>query len=243
MMRLGFIVLAAAALAVAVIAAAASGEPPELRGTIDLAGLWPPAIAAEKLLLMLGLAALLMVVLGAVLGVVYGLGWLAHRVLRRFWRIAGVAGLAVVWPGFALAGDSTVNVPVGAWADAVLAFAGDHLAALVLAVVAALCRKLPAEAVTFLRMMRAEQLLERAIGAGINQVRGATAGRVLTLDLGSAVTAKAVQYAIDHGPGSLVDWMGGREGIAEKIWARLDLEPVADASAPDFVRIARGAVS
>lgn len=140
MMRLGFIVLAAAALAVAVIAAAASAELPVLRGAVDLPPVWSTAIAAEHLLVILDRAAMLMVAVGALLGIIYGLGWLAQRVLRRIWRIAGFAAFALVWPGFALAGDSTVDVPVGAWADAVLVFAGDHLAALVLAVVAALCR-------------------------------------------------------------------------------------------------------
>ena len=240
MMRQAFIVFAAVAVAAAILGSCAAAELPALRGTHDAAlPLWPVEPAAARLLLALERAAAIMVTIGFALGLV----WIAHRVFRRFWHVAGVAAFALVWPALAIAADSTVTVPIGTWADAVLSFAGDHLAALVLAVVAALCRKLPAEAVTFLRMMRAEQLLDRAIGAGINQVRGATAGRVLTLDLGSAVTAKAVQYAIDHGPGSLVDWLGGREGVAEKIWARLDLDPTVEASTPDFVRLARAASS
>lgn len=137
---------------------------------------------------------------------------------------------AVLLAPHALAADSTVTVPLGAWAEAVLAFAGDHLAALVLAVVAALCRKLPAEAVNVLRMMRVEQLLDRAIGAGINEVRGAVLGKTLTIEVGSEVVARAAQYAVDHGPPNLVAWMGGPEAIAAKIRARLDLEAAAGAS-------------
>lgn len=232
MMRLGFIVLAATALTVAALAAAAAAEVPTLRATIEVSPLWPPPLAAEYLLSVLCRAAVLMVATGVALGIVYALGWLAHRVLRRFWHVGGLAVLVLVWPGFAFASDSTVTMPVGVWADAVLVFAGDHLAALVLAAVAALCRKLPAEAVNYLRMMRVEQLLDRAIGAGINGVRGAVFGKTLTIEVGSEVVAKAAQYAIDHGPPSLIAWMGGPEAIAAKIRARLDLEE--DAGTPDW---------
>lgn len=120
---------------------------------------------------------------------------------------------------------TAVSVPAGDWLTDTAAFLGPLLAAAVLWMV----RKLPPQVASLLMSMRVDQLLNKAIAYGINSVREATHDKPLTVDVGNAVIAKALQYAIDHGPGKLIDWMGGTEMIREKIIARLNLDAKAAA--------------
>ncbi len=78
---------------------------------------------------------------------------------------------------------------------------------------------------------RVELLLSNAIGYGLNAVAGAVKGKTLDVDVGNQVLAAALQYAVDNAPGWLQSWAGGPEGLAKKIWARLNLGDGADDSA------------
>jgi hypothetical protein len=50
------------------------------------------------------------------------------------------------------------------------------------------------------------------------------------------VLAQALQYAVDNAPGWLQTWAGGPEGLAKKIWSRLNLgEGADDAAIPAIV--------
>ena len=75
------------------------------------------------------------------------------------------------------------------------------------------------------KLFQVEQLLKNAILAALNATKGATEGQALTLNVGSEVLAKALQYAVNNGQGWLIEWMGGRKGVEEKIIARLSLAP------------------
>lgn len=75
------------------------------------------------------------------------------------------------------------------------------------------------------KLFQVEQLLKNSILAAINATKGATEGQQLTVNVGSEVLAKAVQYAVDNGAAWLIDWMGGRKGVESKIIARLPLAP------------------
>lgn len=55
--------------------------------------------------------------------------------------------------------------------------------------------------------------------------------KTLDVDVGNKVLAQALQYAVDNAPGWLQTWAGGPEGLAKKIWARLNLGDGADDSA------------
>ncbi len=116
------------------------------------------------------------------------------------------------------AAPTVVTIPWGDWLTA----AAPDIAALVLAAALWLVRQIPGEVGALLRTKRVEQLLDRSIGYGINAVAGAAHGRTLSLDVGSAVLAEAVDYAIEHAP-RLVAW-AGEDHLAEKIWARLRLD-------------------
>ena len=73
----------------------------------------------------------------------------------------------------------------------------------------------------------AEQWLGRAIDGAYNAVDGATRDRLLTVELGNAVLARALQDMIDNAPAWLVTWLGGEAGIRRAILRRLDLEAKA----------------
>jgi hypothetical protein len=97
-------------------------------------------------------------------------------------------------------------------------------------------RQLPANLVAAFGNARVEVLLNNAIGWGINAVAGAVKDKTLTVDVGNEVLAKALQYALDNAPSWLQSWAGGPEGIARKIWARLNLgEGASDAAVPEIV--------
>lgn len=97
-------------------------------------------------------------------------------------------------------------------------------------------RQLPANIVAIFGNARVELLIQNAIGYGLNAVQGAVKDKTLTVDVGNEVLAKALQYAVDNAPGWLQSWAGGPEGLAKKIWARLNLEPAAsDAAVPAAV--------
>lgn len=141
-------------------------------------------------------------------------------------RIAALIGLALIALAFALPAQAqtAVTLPVGDW----IGNAVDVLFGLVMPAIAAfmawILRRVPSAVADVLVMIRVEQLLLRATTYGLNAVKGAAANRTLTVDLGNAVLAEAVGYAIRQAP-NLVQWAGGERALAEKIIARLNLEP------------------
>jgi hypothetical protein len=137
--------------------------------------------------------------------------------------------------GSAFAADASNQVVVP-WGDA-LASLSSPVATLLFGVGLWLVRQLPAQLVAILHTQRVEQLLLRAIGYAVNSVAGAAAGKTLTVPVGNAVLAHALQYVVDRAPRWLVNWMGGPSAIAAMIWARLPME--ADAERPDFSNLAR----
>ncbi|WP_232631356.1 hypothetical protein [Methylobacterium sp. Leaf118] len=118
---------------------------------------------------------------------------------------------------------------------------GDGLAALVQAL-AALATPMLAAAIAALiariggplRLLVTDALVERlvrnATDYALNAVAGAVRGRTLSVTLGSAVIARAVQRALDEAPGWLVRAAGGGEGLAAKVFRALPLEAGATAA-------------
>lgn len=139
-------------------------------------------------------------------------------------RLAFLAGLlpALLATPPALAAE--VIVPVGEWVGLLanltaVALAGFGIFAL---------RMLPAPIYRLLMMLRAEQLIARAVDYGVQSVAGSARGRTLTVDIGNQVIASAAAYAVDAAD-DLVQWLGGADEVKRKILARLDVE--ADAVA------------
>ena len=150
-----------------------------------------------------------------------------------------LAALVVVLiPAVAFADTTTVVVPVGDWATNVVPTIEAVLTSIIAIAVTWGMRFVPSAIKAFItqqQINQAEQLLVNAIGYGINTVVGAEKGKTLEINVGNAVAAQGVQYAIDHGPTWLVDWMGGTENIQQKIIARL---PLVSGAAPTAIPVA-----
>jgi len=89
--------------------------------------------------------------------------------------------------------------------------------------IAYLVARLPGPAMWAFNVFKVDQLLINALRAAINSTKGAAAGHALSVNVGSEVLAKAIQYVIDNGQKWLIDWMGGRQGIEQKLIARMTL--------------------
>lgn len=131
-------------------------------------------------------------------------------------------------PAFAQTTPSAtaVTVPIGDWLANVQPVLNTIITLGVAAIVGIVLRFLPAglrSVLAGLLTPQVDQLLGQAINYGFNTVAGAEKGKTLTVDTHNGVVAQALQYALDHGPAYLVQWMGGPDAIVEKIISRLDL--------------------
>lgn len=142
--------------------------------------------------------------------------------LLRFAAAAALAVAALAHTAFAALAQSAteVQIPLGTWLEQAAVFIGPLLAGAVLWLI----RKLPAQVSAVLMTMRVDQLLQKAIDYAINATINATKDKPLTIGVGNEVVTKAVQYAIDHGPGWLLSWLGGTEMLREKVIARLNVD-------------------
>lgn len=122
-----------------------------------------------------------------------------------------------------VAGDGQIVIPWGDW----LAQSADVLVTLAGAVLAFALARLPASISATLKTFQVEQLLDKAIGYGINMVAGAAKGQALTVPVANKVIETAIEYAINNGSAALIRWMGGKDVIEQKIIARLNIVPTA----------------
>lgn len=154
--------------------------------------------------------------------------------MRALFKVAATAAvvLSVLIPAAAIAQavasavapDTAVTVPWGDWLAGILAEVAASIGVILLAVLAWAARFLPAGLsawATNQRIKQVEQLLERAVLFGINQLEDKVKGKAITFDVQQKIIADAVNYAIDHGPAKIIAWLGGEKAIREKIIARL----------------------
>lgn len=118
-------------------------------------------------------------------------------------------------------GGTTVTVPWGNLLSSLLLSLQETITVALLAVLTAVIARLPGWVTSIIGTARVDQLLTRAIDYAIATTAGAVQGEALSVDVGNAVVAKALRYALEHGPGWLIGWMGGAEMVAEKIIARV----------------------
>jgi hypothetical protein len=88
---------------------------------------------------------------------------------------------------------------------------------------AAALAMLPPAINSLIKTWRVDQLMENAISYGINRVAEAAHGKELKADVGYAVLAQALQYAVDNGSPKLIKWIGGLDGVEKKLIARIPL--------------------
>lgn len=145
---------------------------------------------------------------------------------RTFLGFVALAAFIALIPviAYAATDPNTVTVPIGSivaeWSSAV----GWLLASLVLYAM----RLLPQNIVAILANARVDLLLNNAIGYGVNAVAGATKDKTLDVNVGNQVLAAAINYAIENSSGWLQTWAGGPEGLAKKVWGKLNLGEGAD---------------
>ncbi|MGW9822330.1 conserved protein of unknown function [Methylorubrum extorquens] len=88
-------------------------------------------------------------------------------------------------------------------------------------------------------------MLEAAAGFGLNAVNGATKGKTLSVNVAVPVIAKGTQYVIDTAPPAVIKAAGGGDGIAARIFRKLDLYDHASEAAvlvPAQEQVAAGTV-
>ncbi len=169
------------------------------------------------------------------------------RVAPRQWMRGGFPALLLTLavPVIALAAEaapetvaqsvSETTKVIWGWGSAASALA-EVLAYVLAGVVAWAFRKLPGNLSAVFGNARVDKLVENAINYGLNAVKDATKGKTMQVDVGNEVMAKALQYALENSGTWLLDWAGGTEGLAKKIWGKLPLEPTAtDAAVPAIV--------
>lgn len=115
-------------------------------------------------------------------------------------------------------GDGAVIIPWGDW------FAGmlEPVGAFVVAAILWAMRRLPSSIYLTLQMMRAEQLVQRAVDYALSATAGAVAGKQLDVFVASDVLESAAEYAVEHAPG-LVKTIGGTALFKQKVLARLNV--------------------
>lgn len=101
-------------------------------------------------------------------------------------------------------------------------------------------RKVYPWAALFLTQRCVEAMIESGASYGLNAIQGAAKGKTLAVNVGSAVIVAGAQRIIDEAPARVIKAAGGPEGIAKRIFRKLDLVDEADAGntlAPAVERI------
>ena len=178
-----------------------------------------------------------------ILGALTALVALAIVAMRRLpvGRVLGLVGALAVLSlvaGPVLAAEvvtapaapTAVVLPWGDWIVAI----GQAATAVLLPVLVGLISKAVYQvapwAMLFLTQKRIEQMAQAVTDYALNAVGGIAKGQQLSVPVGSAVIAKAVQRAVDVVPAKVIAAAGGQNGIAEIVFRKLDLVPEATAA-------------
>ncbi|WP_334317423.1 hypothetical protein [Methylorubrum extorquens] len=161
----------------------------------------------------------------------------AHATIRITTMICMLvlAALALAWvtsPALAIevavVGDKAVIPPWGDWLVAPAVSLCDPVLTIFLPInatsIARAIRKVYPWAALFLLQRRVETRLKRAVGFSRKAVNGAAKGKTLAVNVAVPVIAKGTQYVIDTAPPVVIKAAGGADGIAARIFRRLDLD-------------------
>lgn len=166
------------------------------------------------------------------------------------------ATIALIVPGAAFAaevatvGDKAVILPWGDWLVALAVSLREPILTILIPIIAGYAiqaiRKVYPWAALFLSQRRVEMMLEAAVGYGLNAVNGAAKGKTLSVNVAVPVIAKGTQYVIDTAPPAVIKAAGGADGIAARIFRKLDLDDGASEQSvlvPAQVQIGAGTVT
>ncbi len=141
-----------------------------------------------------------------------------------------VALAVLCTPTAARAEAASLVLPWGAWLVALAETLQTILNPLLVALVTGLIARFAPLAGYVISRGLVEDMVGRVTDYALNAVEGAAKDQVLTVPVGSAVIAAAVQRAADAVPGFLIRAAGGLPGIAERVFRRLRLEAAATAA-------------
>jgi hypothetical protein len=172
----------------------------------------------------------------------------------RMLLLAALALACVASPVFtaevATVGEKAVILPWGDWLVALSVSLREPILTVLLPIIAAYIiqaiRKVYPWAALFLSQRRVEMMLEAAVGFGLNAVNGAAKGKTLSVNVAVPVIAKGTQYVIDTAPPAVIKAAGGADGIAARIFRKLDLDDHASEAnvlVPAQVQIGAGTVA
>ncbi|OHV17191.1 hypothetical protein BK022_07165 [Methylorubrum extorquens] len=132
-------------------------------------------------------------------------------------------------------GDKAVILPWGDWLVALAVSLREPILTILLPIIAAYIiqaiRKVYPWAALFLSQRRVEMMLEAAVDFGLNAVNGAAKGKTLSVNVAVPVIAKGTQYVINTAPPAVIKAAGGADGIAARIFRKLDLDDHASEAA------------
>lgn len=158
--------------------------------------------------------------------------------MTRMLTLAALALACVFAISPTFAAEVVAPVPVAPaviipWGDWVVAI-GQTLTSVLLPVLVALLGKAVYQiapwARLFLTQARLEQMTKAITDYALNATEGVVKGQALTIPVGSAVIAKAVQRAVDAAPAKVVAAAGGPNGVAELVFRTLHLQDGATAA-------------
>ncbi|TXN72399.1 hypothetical protein [Methylobacterium sp. WL6] len=136
---------------------------------------------------------------------------------------------------------TTVDVPWSGWLTGALSY----IAPLAVTALAGIATKAIYQVAPMARLVltqnRVEQLGTAVTQYAINAIDGATKDGKLTIPVGSAVIAKAVQRGIDAAPAAALKAAGGPNGLAEIVFRKLNL--VDEANAANTLAPAQAAIA
>lgn len=152
--------------------------------------------------------------------------------MTRALLLAALALACVVSPSLAAevatVGDKAVIVPWGDWLVALAVSLREPILTILIPIIAVYAiqaiRKVYPWAALFLPQRRVEMMLEAAVGYGLNAVKGAAKGKTLSANVAVPVIAKGTQYVIDTAPAAVITAAGGPDGIAARMFRKLDLD-------------------
>ena len=159
--------------------------------------------------------------------------------MTRVLLLAALALACVASPALAAevatVGDNAVIVPWGDWLVALAVSLREPILTILLPIIAAYIiqaiRKVYPWAALFLTQRRVEMMLEAGVGYGLNAVQGAAKGKTLSVNVAVPVIAKGTQYVIDTAPPAVIKAAGGADGIAARMFRKLDLDDAASEQA------------
>jgi len=147
----------------------------------------------------------------------------------RTYIVALALACALSSHAFAAEAVTAVAIP---WGEYIVS-GGQLLSAILLPVLVGLVSRAVYQVAPWARLVltqaRLEQMTRAVTDYALNAVEGAARGQVLTIPVGSAVIAKAVQRAVDAAPKAVVAAAGGPNGVAELVFRTLKLEDGANA--------------